>query len=73
MSSDPECQSAMHRGPDSLVWTDGYKSYDWLDMDPAFKHRGVVHAKGEFSKVSGREVRECSDHSKPNLVAQVLV
>ena len=49
----------MHRGPDSFVWTDGHKSYDWLDTDPAFKHQGVVHAEGEFSKVEGRgEKRE---------------
>ena len=34
----------------SLVWTDGHKSYAWLNACPEYKHQEVVHARGHFSK-----------------------
>ena len=42
--------SRAHVRPGSLVWTDGHKSYNWLNACPEFKHQSVVHARGEFSK-----------------------
>ena len=41
----------------SLVWTDGHKSYDWLDDTPDFTHEGIVHRKGEFVRLRKSGVR----------------
>ena len=41
----------------SLLWTDGHKSYDWLDDTPDFTHEGIVHRKGEFVRLRKSGVR----------------
>ena len=45
----------VHAG--SLVWTDGHKSYNWLDAADDFTHESVVHRKGEFARLRQDGVR----------------
>ena len=44
----------VHEG--SVVWTDGHKSYEWMDKCP-HTHESVVHRRGEFSRLRESGVR----------------
>ena len=45
----------VHEG--SVVWTDGHKSYEWMDKCPHYTHESVVHRRGEFSRLRESGVR----------------
>lgn len=40
-----------HILPGSTIWSDGHRSYQWLDNDPRYTHQVVVHAWGEFARM----------------------